>query len=261
MPLFKGVWKKLFTKILNKDRAEIQILFMLSFGIFGMTAFSIYSFINFVVGDFPIAILELVLVIYTAIVTVKTIKNNDLKFASNFGVVPLIVITVHNFISGGFYGTGLLWCYTFPLVATFISGKRKGALLSFYFIMFTFFFYIINKANPLLLPAEFLYGDFYYLMFALTISVVSFMTYIYQAAWDASDKKLLSEQYKLSVSLEELESTKEKLENAIAEVAERNQELTRINKIMINRELRMVELKSMLKKLDNDEANTNNETK
>ncbi len=220
----------------NKSREEIQILFTIGFGIFGIVAFSTYSIINFVILDFPIAILEAALTIYTAVITLFLYRSKNIILATRYGVVPLVVITAHNFISGGFYGTGILWCYTFPLVATFISGRKNGVVLSSLFLMFTFIFFILFKAGLTPEFVTFLYNDFYYLMFVITFGGIAFMTYLIQSAWDASSYALMESQ--------------EKLENAIAEVAENNQELTRINKIMIDRELRMSELKSMLKKIN-----------
>lgn len=208
-----------FTQQFEKlSRTRIQVRFMLFCGIFGIIAFTAYSVINFVIGDYPIAFVEAGLAVYTITVTIVTLRTSDLRFARTYGLLPLVIISVHNFISGGFLETGILWCYTFPLLATFISGRTRGAFSSISFLIFTLLFYLLDKAQ---LTNSFIYEDFYYFMFVISFGIIAFLTYVFQAAWDVKEISLEKERSRLALSIEKQEKIQEELEEVLAELAER----------------------------------------
>jgi len=244
----------------GQSNIVIRIRFYVIFGLIGGVIFFLYALSNVVAKDYFYVILEGFLSLFSFYLSYVTYKSRSLKMAISFGIIPIFIISLTNFIVGGYEGTGILWTYVLPLVVIFIAGSKRGIIALTVFLIITLFhFLFLHNLYP---NSTIGYSTIEYITFFISFSTVSVMTYLFQNAWDTSERylsteKVVERQFKedLVTKVEELEQTKLDLEEALEKTKETNIKLQKINNVVIGRELKMRELKNKLKSLDSDEQN------
>ncbi|KXK26083.1 MAG: hypothetical protein TR69_WS6001001377 [candidate division WS6 bacterium OLB20] len=167
----------------STEEETTRVRFLIVFGSIGFVVFIAYTLINLSIADYPIAALELLLAAIILFSMLTGLSTKRMQPAATIGVLPLFVICLHNFISGGFYETGLLWCYVLPPITVFLVGRHLGFYLHAFFVLTTFVFFLLARTTA---SFTFLYSEFEYFMFVLTLSFVFVMIWLFQSAADAS---------------------------------------------------------------------------
>ena len=169
---------------------DIRVKFFAVYGVFGTTTFFAYSIINFIIKDYPIAIVEFILALTVLWAMLLAFKTEYRKRGIVVGVLSLLIISVHNITSGGFNRTGILWSYIFPLIALFLAGRKVGTMLFALFLSTTIGLFTLGKLDLV----TFVYTDFEFMMFLVSIITVFIMTYVYELAWTLSVKVVKEKQ-------------------------------------------------------------------
>ena len=75
-----------------------------------------------------LGIFDLVVAVVLVVLLILLRKIGYHLIMSFFGVALAGALFVYLFATGGINNTGHLWCYTFPLFASFLLGSKKGAI-------------------------------------------------------------------------------------------------------------------------------------
>lgn len=221
----------------SKPHLRLRLLFINLFGLIAFLTISIFALINFVIGDYIPALLEtlvLILIIVSIINIRQTQKTNFVEFTA-----PLIILimTLNNFIGGGFNQTGILLMFPYPLVVLFVARLKKG--LAWIIILFGVMFsiYTLHLNEVLELP----YEDFTIKMSFLSLFIISLLVYIYQYSFEKSQDqtrertsqlKGLNQQLKKIIAANK--GKDKSLKHTLNKLAEKNSLLEDTQKAILN---------------------------
>ncbi|MCA9386794.1 PAS domain-containing protein [Candidatus Dojkabacteria bacterium] len=218
-------------KYFLRPREEIGKYVFLSLStIVGIIIIGSYSLINFIIGDYPIALLEVLLLIalFLGLFMIRTATSDEL--AIFLGSIVIFLISLHNFFSGGFNSTGIFWAYMYPAIIFFIQGRKLG-------LRWFLFFYVtivgLSMADAYYVEVKILpYMPFNTGMFLLSFLVVGLIVYFYQLYQEQTQGLLTTQTKKLQSTNEELQNaiikrkkSEKELHNAINQVSKQNSEL------------------------------------
>jgi len=119
---------------------------------------------------------------------------------SYFGVALAGALFVYLFATGGIDNTGHLWCYTFPLFASFLLGSKKGAIATSILLIFIFLIFLID--NQSFITASFS-RDFKF-RYIFSFLVVFAFTVSFENLRERTQQKLREKNTKLRETVSEL---------------------------------------------------------
>jgi len=238
----------------GNSRKEIKLRFFIAFASIGAFFFILFAIINIIVKDYVPAIIEIALTLLIFLLIIKTLKSRNLFWATNFGLIPIIVISLINFLNGGFNNTGIYLTFGLPLVCLFLAGRRKGTYaVLFYLFCITLIQFVLTDYISRAVE----YDNFTFLIYLVGFLIVYVMTWLYHTAWNLSeevvenDKKYIEQSKNdLERQVKELEKVKSELQQSLKKTQEANEELRRVNRVIIGRELKMAELKDRIRELE-----------
>ena len=205
-----------------------------------LVLFGVYSIYNFVINDFPSAIMQAIMAVLLLVSLFLIQKNKDLKWPINISTFVLSYITLYNFSTGGVAETGVYWIFLFPgLVFTF-QGKKNGlrwTLLVFFLIIMTAIgsiFYGFPKSP---------YSTAVIINQIIILAILSATSYFRQNIVEKG-------QTSLNELIEKSDEESKELKKALSEYENNSQELEKLNKFMTGRELKMIELKKRIAELE-----------
>ncbi|MEI7792039.1 MAG: hypothetical protein WCI57_00970 [Candidatus Berkelbacteria bacterium] len=122
-------------KLYNSEQASIanKIKFIKIIGFVGILIIGGYSISNYIIRDYPFAIMENILVLLL-IYSLTLVYKNKVDRGTDIGAFVLAYITLHNFSTGGYYETGMLWTFMFPSLIFVIQGKKRVLFGILYYI-------------------------------------------------------------------------------------------------------------------------------
>ena len=217
-----------------------KINFIKIIGFAGVVVIGGYSISNFVIKDYPYAVMELIMALLL-VYSLHLVYNNKVDRATDIGAFVLAYLTLHNFSTGGYSETGMLWTFMFPSLIFVIQGRKKGLvwnIILYFFIVIMIIGHIFyNFPN---LP----YSDFMLANLIAILAIVSAISYSKQLIME-KDQAFLEQAAK-----------KEKLANenlmkSFQYFQSRSEELEKLNRYMTGRELKMIELKKRVAELEN----------
>jgi len=157
---------------------------------------------NLTLGYFDLSVAVVLLAI---IIFLKKTGYN--AFYSYLGLTIIGTLFVYLFSSGGSHNTGHLWFYTFPLVASFLLGSKKGAF--FTSILFALAILIFALQDSTLNVAQ--YSKYFKLRFIFSFLVVSTVAFFYENARESDKKQLVANNADLQGLIRDLKQSKDEL--------------------------------------------------
>ncbi len=157
-------------------------------------------------------------------------KKHRYNFAANFGMLFISVHYVYLFATGGVNNSAFVWYYTYPLIANFILGSRKGLILSIILLIIAIVIVLIGPYVEIFTVYN---GDLLTRFFP-SLFVIILISYIFENIREKTQKKLSSKNEELNETIAELKKYEDKLlkthEGLEKHVHERTASLAKINK-------------------------------
>ena len=216
------------------------------FTISGVIFFLVFAHIYLLVLDNPLGWgveILITLILMTNLIFVRKTKNVDL--ASTVVIFALIPFYIFIINTGGIAQTGLFWLHPFPIVAFYFKGKKYGSywsivLLAYLVVLFTLKQFDIHLTP--LDPTPIRQATMSYILMVIFI-------YSYANAMEKKEEIIKNSATKLNKLNSTLTITNKKLKKQYKESQDRTEELEKINKLTVGRELRMTELKKEIEEL------------
>ncbi len=167
---------------------------------------------NYVLGAFDFA---LAFILAANLLHARRYKNYDSNI--RFGIVFSAILLVYAFLTGGINGTGFVCYYTFPLIACFYLGSKKGAIATILISLPVIALFMLKTPPSILANYSF---DFK-LRFIFSFLVVSVFSYLFEYAREKNQEELKSVQNDLERQVDErtsaLQEAIQALQNEINE--------------------------------------------
>lgn len=152
-----------------------------------------------------------------------------LRFTKNYvissylmSVVMYLLCTIF-VVNGGEHSTAILWNYTFPIVAFFSLGRKKGT----YFVTFTFLTFVILLFYEPIHIAE--YSKAFKVRFSASYAVVNLLLYVFEYIREKTYLSLVESNEKKTYYLNQVIQQKEEIEAQSDLIEEANKELEKLS--------------------------------
>ena len=114
--------------------------------------------------------------------------RNCLNFCINSSIGLIFLLFIYLFIDGGVAGNAFLWSFTFPLLAFFLLGTKKGSLVSIIYYVSCLIILLLDLNTPFIND---LYSKAFALRFLPSFAVVIILAFIYELFRENSQKVLI----------------------------------------------------------------------
>ncbi len=153
-----------------------RIKFIYFFSLVGIVSCLIFGPYNIVLHNYSPAFFEIGGGMLAAVNLIFLRRSGDIEKSSSFVLVLMYVLLLSLFFTGGIEGTGIFWFYTFPTLAFFLKGARRGAwwVGGLYALSFAAFIFHLVLGTELPFP----YTTVQQLW--LSLLAVSLLVYFYQ---------------------------------------------------------------------------------
>jgi hypothetical protein len=161
-----------------------------------------YVFIAYADGNYWLSIFDLIAIILMVIFHYYLKYTGDYMVAyfTSFFIGALLLFVV---ITGGVENTGPLWAYTWPMLAMFLLGTKKGAAwLSAYFCIVALI--LLLPGAPFLLTT---YGPEFKIRFISTFLAVCVISFFLQRFYSRTVDKMAARIRQLEEALMEVKKT------------------------------------------------------
>ncbi|MEN8190728.1 MAG: response regulator [Thermodesulfobacteriota bacterium] len=184
--------------IKNDDQVRKAGL-MFGSGIIGIICLTLLGVIAFIQGGMLLGTLDLAAaVVLTVLLLVLHLRGN-LSFCIHWSITLMYFLYTYLLVSGGITGTAFLWSYTFPLIAMFLLGSKRGfQVTSVYFL--TCLGVMLIDINTVLIN---LYTKDLTLRFSASFVVVFLFSHIYEKYREESQAALLESKSTLEEKVQE----------------------------------------------------------
>ncbi|MCP4399275.1 MAG: SpoIIE family protein phosphatase [bacterium] len=220
----KTLWKDFLTGGVHDEASGflfMKIVFINTFLLVALIGLAVFGMVHLSAGTYTIGLFELLcsLIALGNIIFFRRSGNHELSCA--FLLVLILVVLGFLLISGGLQGTGIYWFYIYPVVAFFLTGKRRGAQ----WIAAAFFLaLVIAVAGTFGYITSLPYSFVEIRQMLVSLFVVSLLVFFYEAAKE-NNEALISEQHvavlKKNVALLEKIAEQERTDKALRESEER----------------------------------------
>ena len=129
---------------------------------------------------------------------------------SFFGVALAGALFVYLFATGGINNTGHLWCYSFPLFATFLLGSKKGAIATLILLVLAILIFLIEDQS--FITATF--SRDLKIRFICSFILVFAFSVVFENVREKTQKQLAVKNIVLKETILELKKTEEALKDS-----------------------------------------------
>jgi len=201
-----------------ETKRRVALLAALSvIGIATLFGFGIAAFIK---GNKPLFIIDTVsaVILLLNLIDAKLRNKYDFNIFAGVSVVSFTYITLYAF--GGEQNTAFVWYFTYPLIACYLLGSKKGGIASLLMTLPVLFLMIANKNGSM-------FANYNYdleIRFLFSYLVIASFSYLFEKTRETNQKELKH----VNLSLEgEVEKRTSELnlsnKNLIQEIEERKQ--------------------------------------
>jgi len=114
-------------------------------------------------------------------------RTGNYAFCSQTGIAVIICLYLYLFCTGGVNGSAHVWLFTFPLLAMYLLGSRRGAYATLVLFIPVFIFSIIELRSDTMN----IYGDEFLYRFLPSFMTVFLFSYMYEKSREAGHEKLV----------------------------------------------------------------------
>jgi diguanylate cyclase (GGDEF)-like protein len=123
---------------------RMNFIYYFSFvGILSTTLFGVIP--NMLIGNRVLSLYELILVVLASLNLLYFHKKKNYETASTVILLLMVLVLEGLIVSGGYKGTGILWIYTFPLLAFFLKPYGQALLWNILFALSTLLLLVLNE--------------------------------------------------------------------------------------------------------------------
>lgn len=186
---------------------------MINFGsLFGLIILIFMSISAFTQGNMYVGVIDssTALLLFINLIYLRITKN-----LLNTSIVALTftgLLFFYLFVTGGVKGTGHLFFFTFPLLATFMLGQQRGALATFVLFNTTL---IVSGMDTIFLNLA-VYPNFFKIRFFSAFIVIFAFTYFFEKMREVTLGKLNDVNLTLEEKIHTLEYTQQALRDSEA---------------------------------------------
>ncbi len=201
------------------DFEKIRPIYMIfSISVIGIIFLIILGFLALIQKNVALGIADLFLATLLIFNLFHARRYKIFSFNIYFGVTCAALLFVYAFITGGVNNSAFVWYYTFPLIASFLLGSKKGAISSVLILIPALTLFMIKDLPPFLATYSF---DFK-IRFIASFFVVSSFAFLFENMRESNVKELLKTQDELEERVKErtaeLEVANKQLQIKIEEI-------------------------------------------
>lgn len=178
------------------------------YGLIGSTILFVYAFTNILVFDWFAVVLEVSLGGLIIFGTVWLRETKDLRVPTFIGALTIYLMSLNNFVLGGFEGTGHILIFIFPAIIFFLQGKNVGLVWTTILIFSLAFFHIIGREDYI---DVYYTDDFFVFMIIVGIAIVSSMIFVYQGLSEGKTQRIKSLAKEIEIANKQLEENIKKI--------------------------------------------------
>lgn len=164
-----------------------------------------FGFDNLAHGEILKGFFDLIMGMMTVLAFIVLRTNTPFVASGIMTVVPFMCLCAFFAQSGGAQGSGVLWSYSFPMMAIFLLGMRTGIILSLVLFVIVVLSVFVPGFSPLAFKAEFAYRTVGVYALVLACTIVYEQTKITKDKWVAKlTRQLKSERDEMEVMKDNL---------------------------------------------------------
>jgi PAS domain S-box-containing protein len=195
---------------------RVYIIFFVSF--FVITTLLPFGVIALIKKNYTLATFDFALAFILAVNLLHARRYKRYDSNIRFGIIFSAVLLVYAFLTGGINGTGFVCYYTFPLIACFYLGSKKGAIATILISLPVVVLFLLKTPPSIFANYNF---DFK-LRFIFSFLVVSVFSYLFEYAREKNQEELQSAQDDLEKQVDERTSAlQEAIQSLQMEISER----------------------------------------
>ena len=188
-----------------------------------------FGIVAFIEGNLPVGLFDLAAGLSLAANIIYLRKSGNHNFVCVFSIAVGAILYFFLLATGGVDNTAHLWCYTFPLFATFLLGSKKGFIITTLFLTVVIIFFICDFDLPYLTH----YSNDFIIRFIPSFMCIFIFSCAFEYFRENAQRDLSLKNNELNITIEKLKKAETELRNAHEDlekrVLERTIELSKAN--------------------------------
>jgi len=145
-----------------------------------------FGLLNFSKENTTVALVEFGLGFLLLVSSISMIITKKEIIATSIALLVIILLSINNVVTGGFFNTGIFWIYILPVVTFFITNIKKASLISFSFIIFMFVIATLQLQKIIILP----YTSITLYFSTLSLLLTTILTIVYKRINDLNFERI-----------------------------------------------------------------------
>lgn len=178
--------------------------------------------VAYVQGNFPLGSIDNFAALFLMFILIYLRRSGNYQLACILGITIAGLLYFYLLVTGGVNNTAHVWYYTFPLIASFLLGSKKGAVAVITLLILAIIFFTVNLDSPYLTH----YSKDFIIRFIPSFFLVFVFSYAFEYFREKAEENLTSKNEELNTTIKELKKTDRRLRKAREELEKRVQERT-----------------------------------
>ena len=201
---------------------------------------------EFIVGDRFLAVVHRIAFLIVILNYIVLLMTKNYQRATHFILMAGTFVVTSLFATGGWEGTGYIWTFAYLPYAFFLANQQTSRLWVAVLVAVDGVLFALDSAGIIDIP----YSLTQIGVFFASLGIFLLCMLLYQEASYRNITKYEKSQHDLSMTNEKLADEIKQHQKSEEELSLRAAELEKVNKYMMERELKMVELKEKIKQLE-----------
>ncbi len=197
--LFGSAFNESITKKWNSEmRRRIILLRVISS--LGIVFLLFFAALNYMENNTQLSLFNLVAALLLIVNLFAFAGGKRQSFNIYFGILIISLLYIYSYITGGTNKTAFVWYFTYPLIANYLLGSKKGGITSAIMVIPVLGLVALDSGSPFFAD----YHPQFTIRFAAAYLLISIFSYLFEHARETNRKELDS----TNKSLEELVSSR-----------------------------------------------------